>query len=198
MYIIHAPSVGVNCTWWVIFSATVTEILQGIRKAASVSQVFKPARTAREKVGNWKSSLKLGYLTRKMIKQWDFGVSNFQTFLTFLTYWHISWHILWHISWYVFWHYSDILFELLWQFDMYSAAWRLAFILTLALTWSAVTWRLDDHMMTRRPSEGRRSTWHTGNIREPSQSRDARDWWGKIRLSFCGSRDHLKETCSKW
>ena len=78
----------------------------------SVSQVFKPARTAREKVGNWKSSLKLGYLTRKMIKQWDFGVSprfsdipDISDILTYLLT-HFVTHILicfltlfWHFVW---------------------------------------------------------------------------------------------------
>lgn len=151
MYIIHAPSVGVNCTWWVIFSATVTEILQGIRKAARCLTGFQTGKDRAWKGGKLEELLEIGvsHEEDKTMGFWRFPeiFRHSWHFWHIDIYWHISWHVLWHISWYVFWHYSDILFELLWQFDMYSAAWRLAFILTLALTWSAVTWRLDDHMI---------------------------------------------------
>lgn len=89
MYIIHAPSVGVNCTWWVIFSATVTEILQGIRKAAQCLTGFQTGKDRAWKGGKLEELLEIGVSHEE-----DDKTMGFWSFPEIFRH---SWHF-WHID----------------------------------------------------------------------------------------------------
>ena len=111
MYIIHAPSVGVNCTWWVIFSATVTEILQGIRKAAQCLTGFQTGKDRAWKGGKLEELLEIGVSHEeddKTMGFWSFRFSDIPDISDILTYLltHFVTHILicfltlfWHFVW---------------------------------------------------------------------------------------------------